>query len=92
MAIAVVGLMCTSCGNKDPHKKGDAAGIAACECYRLEDADAVNACLDKIEKENQEYLTDTAFTNAMEARLLECISQGVLDIVKPIKEAEETEN
>ena len=77
---------CVACGNGNPHVKGLAAGKEACECYKLEDQEKINACLDKIELENQEYIHDTSFTNAMESVMLECISDGVIDIVKPIKE------
>ena len=80
-------MVVTGCGSKDPHKRGVEAGKAACECYKLEGMDAVNDCLNRIEKENQELLTDTAYTNAVEAQLLECITDGVIDMDKPIKEA-----
>jgi len=79
----------TSCSNRDPHRRGVEAGKAACECYKLEGLDAVEKCLNDIERANQELLTDTAYTNAVEAQMLECITDGVIDIVKPIKEAPE---
>ena len=75
------------CGNSDPRHKGTEAGKAACECYKLEGLEAVEECLDKIERDNQEFLTDTAYTNAVEAQLFECITEGIIDIDKPIKEA-----
>jgi hypothetical protein len=80
-------MLTTACKGGDPHSKGVEAGKAACECYKLDGLEAVEKCLDKIERENQEFLTDTAYTNAVEAQLLECITDGVIDIVKPIKEA-----
>lgn len=78
----------TGCSNKDPQRKGTEAGKAMCECYKLSSSDEVEACLDKIEKEHQEYITDTAYLNAVESQLLQCITDGVMDIVKPIKEAQ----
>lgn len=77
---------CISCNNGNPRTKGLAAGKEACQCYKLEGLEEVSACLDKIELENKEYLSDTAFTNAMESMMLQCVSDGVIDIVKPIKE------
>lgn len=76
----------TACSNRDPHRRGIEAGKAACECYKLEGLEAVQKCLDQIEKDNQELLTDTAYINAIESQLLECITDGVIDIEKPIKE------
>lgn len=70
-----------ACGNKDPHKKGIEAGKATCKCYQLEGQEAIS-CIEAIEKEYQMYLYDTTFTNAMELQLLDCISDGVADIVK----------
>lgn len=87
-ALFMTALVLNGCGNKDPHKKGIEAGKAACECYKLDTAEEVEKCLDQIEKSNQELLTDTAYINAVETQLLECITDGVIDIVKPIKEKE----
>lgn len=86
MAMLCTLLVTIGCGSKDPHKRGLEAGKAACDCYKLEGLDAVNSCLDNIEKDNQELLTDTAYINAVEAQLLECITDGIIDIEKPIKE------
>ena len=87
-AVTLIGIcaVLAGCGNSDPRRKGTAAGKAACECYKLEGLEAVEECLDKIERDNQAFLTDTAYTNAVEAQLLECITEGVIDIDKPIKE------
>ncbi|MBP5548520.1 MAG: hypothetical protein J6X58_06500 [Bacteroidales bacterium] len=79
-------LFASSCGKGDPRKKGIDAGKAACECYKLDGLEAVEGCLKKIENDNQEFLNDTAYCNAMEEQLLKCVSDGVIDIVKPIKE------
>ena len=76
-----------SCGKGDPRKNGTAAGKAACQCYKLENAEAVNKCLSDIEKKYQDFLTDTAYINASEEQLLKCITDGVIDIANPIKEA-----
>ncbi|MBP5189588.1 MAG: hypothetical protein J6031_01580 [Bacteroidales bacterium] len=86
-AFFCVAMVLEGCSNKDPHRRGIEAGKAACECYKLDDAEAVENCLNEIEIANQELLTDTAYTNAVESQLLECITDGVIDIVKPIKEA-----
>lgn len=80
-------LLCSACDTKDPHKKGIAAGKAACECYKLEGLEAVEACLEKIEQQNQEFLTDTAYLSACEQQMLECITDGITDADKPITEA-----
>lgn len=82
---------CVACGKGNPRAKGLAAGKEACECYKLETQEEVDACLDKIEFDNKEWLHDTAFTRAMESMMLECITDGVIDIVKPIKEYTEQE-
>ena len=82
----VAALLCCSCANKDPHRRGVEAGKAACQCYQLEGLEAVSRCLDEIDKENTPFLYDTAYTNAMEAQLLNCISTGVIDAEKPIKD------
>lgn len=79
-------LLCCACNNKDPHRRGVEAGKAACQCYQLEGLEAVSRCLDEIDKENTPFLYDTAYTNAMEAQLLNCISTGVIDAEKPIKD------
>ena len=71
--IAVMAIVTLSCSSKDPAKKGMEAGKAACECYNLEDGEAVENCIQNIEKEYAELLNDTAFTNAMEQQLLDCI-------------------
>ena len=76
------GCLLSACGNKDPHKNGIAAGKAACECYQLATLEDQDHCLDQIDSTYQDFLTDTAYTNAVEAQLLQCISNGVLDIVK----------
>lgn len=83
--VAVTLLLC-SCGSKDPHRRGVEAGKAACQCYQLEGLEAVSRCLDEIDKENTPFLYDTAYTNAMEQQLLNCISSGVIDAEKPIKD------
>ncbi len=75
-------LFLAACSSGDPHKHGVAAGKAACECYKLENLDAIDACLDKIEKENSEFLTDTAYTNAVENEILDCITLGISDIIQ----------
>lgn len=90
LAILAVLALTIGCSNKDPQRKGTEAGKAMCECYKLGSADEVEACLDKIEKENQEYLTDTSYLNAVESQLLQCITEGVTDIVKPIKEVQDS--
>ena len=82
---AGVGLLFTACHSNDPHKRGVAAGKEACECYQLNSLDSVMSCLDMIDKENQEYLNDTAYINTMEKQMLDCISEGIIDIAKPIK-------
>ncbi|MBQ7062888.1 MAG: hypothetical protein IJM88_06335 [Bacteroidales bacterium] len=79
-------LLCCACANKDPHRRGVEAGKAACQCYQLEGLEAVSRCLDEIDKENTPYLYDTAYTNAMEAQLLNCITTGVIDAEKPIRD------
>ena len=78
-------LLCIACNGKDPHSRGVAAGKAACDCYKLDGLEAIEACLNEIEANNQEFLTDTAYLNACEQQLLECITDGVVDIDKPIK-------
>lgn len=78
-------LLLSSCNDSKPHRRGVAAGKAACECYQLGSLDSVISCLDKIDKDNEEFLNDTAYTNAMEQQMLECISEGIIDISKPVK-------
>lgn len=85
-ALSVV-FFCTSCGKGDPRKNGIEAGKAQCECYKLEGAEAVDNCLSEIEKKYVDFQTDTAFINAMEEQMINCITDGVVDIVNPIKEA-----
>ena len=92
MALVALLAVTVGCSNKDPQRKGLEAGKAMCECYKLESPDEVDACLNKIAKENQEYLTDTSYLNAVEGQLLECITEGITDIVKPLKETKKTEN
>lgn len=78
-------LAVASCKSGDPHRRGIAAGKEACECYKLSGIDTVLACLDRIDAENKEYQNDTAYTNAMEQQMLNCLSEGVVDITNPIK-------
>jgi hypothetical protein len=86
--IAVCGVLTmVSCGSNDPYKKGVAAGKAACECYKMEGLEAVEQCIAKIERENQEFLNDSIYISACEEQMLNCITQGVIDADKPIKEA-----
>ncbi len=94
LALALLALLAatSACTGKDPQRKGNEAGKAMCECYKLESSDKVEACLNKIESENQEYLTDTSYQNAVESQLLKCITEGVFDIAKPLKETSEPEN
>ncbi len=80
-------ILCLSCSGKGPREEGLKAGKAACECYKLEGHEAVEACLNQIENEYKELMSDTAFINAMEETTLQCVSDGVIDIVKPIREA-----
>ena len=77
-------LLLAACSNKDPRKKGVAAGKAACQCYQLNDSTAIQNCLKDIEKENTPFLYDTIYINAMENELLNCISEGVIDFSKPL--------
>lgn len=81
--ISMVGLFCISCGNNNPRNRGIEAGKKACQCYNLENFEAVDSCLKLIENENADFLDDTAYTNAMEEQLIRCVSEGVIDIVKP---------
>jgi len=81
-ALALTGSLLAACGNKDPYKNGVAAGQAACDCYRLESIEEQEHCLDQIDSTYRDFLTDTAYTNAVETQMLRCISDGVLDIVK----------
>lgn len=94
LASALLALLAatSACTGKDPQRKGNEAGKAMCECYKLESSDEVETCLNKIESENQEYLTDTSYQNAVESQLLKCITEGVFDIVKPLKETSEPKN
>lgn len=87
-SLLAVMVLASGCNNKDPQRKGTEAGKAMCECYKLNSQEEIEKCLQKIENENQEYLTDTSYLNAVEGQLLECITEGVTDIVKPIKEAQ----
>ncbi len=75
-----------SCSKGDPRKNGIEAGKAACQCYKLENAEDVSKCLSDIERKYQDFLTDTAYINASEEQQLKCISDGVIDIVHPIKD------
>ena len=79
-------ILCLSCSGKGPREEGLKAGKAACECYKLEGHEAVEACLNQVENEYKEFMSDTAFVNAMEETTIQCVSDGVIDIVKPIKE------
>jgi len=81
-ALALTSCLLAACGNKDPYKNGVAAGQAACDCYQLESIEEQSRCLDQIDSTYREFLTDTAYTNAVETQMLRCISDGVLDIVK----------
>lgn len=76
------------CNNKDPHHLGEMAGEASCECYRLASAEEVERCLDKIAGQYSEWQTDTAFVNAVEEKMLYCISDGIADLGKPLAESE----
>ena len=84
-AAFVAVLLFVSCNSNNPHRRGIVAGQEACQCYQLHGLDSVVSCLDRIDRENHEFLNDTAYTNAMEQQMLECISDGVIDITKPIK-------
>lgn len=83
--ISVTTMLCVACNSGNPHKRGVAAGKEACECYQLNSLDSVMNCLDRIDNENKEYLNDTAYTNAMEEQMLQCISDGIIDISNPVK-------
>lgn len=87
LGISLLGLLCTACGGNNPRNRGIEAGKAACKCYQLEGFEAVESCLKEIERNNAEFLDDTAYTNAMEEEMIRCANEGVIDIVKPIKEA-----
>ena len=54
LALALLALLAatSACTGKDPQRKGNEAGKAMCECYKLESSDEVEACLNKIESEN----------------------------------------
>lgn len=80
--ISAATLFLVSCNNNNPRKRGIEAGKAACECYKLEDFEAVDSCMKRIEQENAEYLNDTAYINAMEEQFIRYITEGVNDIVK----------
>ncbi|MBO4307186.1 MAG: hypothetical protein J5848_02605 [Bacteroidales bacterium] len=88
--ISVALIACCSCSKGDPRKRGVEAGKAACECYKLNDSKEIESCLSKIENENQEILTDSAYLNAVDEQLLQCISDGVIDIENPIKIVKDT--
>lgn len=90
-ALLCASLSLASCRSSDPHKRGIEAGKAACECFQLEGYEAVESCLHEIEKENHDFINDTAYINAMEVQMLQCIADGVVDIVKPIKEPDTTQ-
>lgn len=83
-------LLCFSCGKKDPRLMGTESGKAQCACYQLEGEEAVNKCLDNLDKKYQEYLNDTAYIEAAEMQMLHCISDGIIDLDKPIKEILDT--
>lgn len=86
--LSLTAFILASCNGGDPKSKGTEAGKEACKCYQLDNFEAVDSCLKKIEHENSDFLNDTAYINAMEEQMLRCASEGVIDIVKPIKEAE----
>ena len=85
--VAAIALTLTSCGSGSPRNRGTEDGKKACQCYKLDDPDAVEKCLSEIEQNNVEFKNDTAYTNAMEEQLLRCVADGIVDIVKPIKES-----
>ncbi len=85
-----VAALCGSCGKKDPRLMGAESGKAQCECYKLEGEEAVKKCLDDIEKKYTDYLNDTAYIEASELQMLNCISEGVVDMDKPIKDFRDT--
>ena len=89
MFLAVTAL-CLSCGKKDPRAMGTESGKAQCACYQMESEEAVNACLNDLERKYQEYLNDTAYIEAAETQMLQCISDGVVDAEKPIKDIRDT--
>lgn len=84
--LSLTAIILASCNGGDPKSKGTEAGKEACKCYQLDNFEAVDSCLKKIEHENSDFLNDTAYINAMEEQMLRCASEGVIDIVKPIKE------
>lgn len=88
--LIAVAAMCSSCGNKDPRIMGTESGKAQCECYKLEGEESVNNCLGDIEKKYSDYLNDTAYIEASEVQMLNCISEGVVDMDKPIKDYRDT--
>ena len=73
-----------SCNNRNPRECGYEAGKAACECYKIEDPEEREACLDIIDSTYCDFLDDTAFTTAVEKATIECLTEGVNDIVKPV--------
>lgn len=81
-ALTVMALFAlSSCGGGDPYRLGTEAGKAACKCYQIKDFDEQHECITEIEREYREWLEDTAFLRAMEVQTLNCIGDGVLDIV-----------
>lgn len=81
-------LLVTACSNKDPRHQGERAGKASCECYKLGTQEEIERCLDEVMEPYAKYVTDTTFTNAMEHEMLQCITQGVVDFDKPLRETE----
>lgn len=79
LTLTAATIILSSCGNGNPRNRGIEAGKAACQCYNLEDFEAVDSCIKKIEQENAEFLNDTAYTNAMEEQILRCLTDGVID-------------
>ncbi len=84
--ILLGGIMFAACGHGNPYSHGREAGKQACDCQKMDSMNAISDCLERLEAENQEYWSDTTFLRAMEEQQLECLTEGVKDIVKPIKE------
>lgn len=79
LILPAIALLMISCSGGTPRERGKEAGKQACECYKLETFDETSACLNEIEKENADFVNDTAYINAMEEQLILCVADGVLD-------------
>ena len=82
LCLSVSTILLSACSGNNPRNRGIEAGKAACKCYNLEGFEAVDSCLKEIERNNAEFLNDTAYTNAMEEQLILCVADGVIDITK----------